>query len=365
MQGYVDRKEVAGAVAIVARHGKVVYHRSFGYRYAETGAPMSNDVIFRIASMTKPIVSVALMMLWEEGRFQLQDPISKYLPQFSRMQVALPRGKGGRDAGARELVPSANPIRVQHILTHTSGLAFHGRRNGWDLGDAVTAMARRPLHFEPGSRWEYSAATDVVGRLVEVLSGKTLDEFLRERIFEPLKMNDTCFYLPREKIGRLAALYRMDFSEKKIRLEEKPYDNSRYVREPRLYFDAQGGLLSTTGDYLRFHQMMLNGGELDGVRILGPTTVRLMASNQIGGKAISIRGHGDGFGLGYAVVTAIGQSGLPNSVGTFSWGGAFGTVFFVDPEQGVVGVMMCQIQPFEHLNIRRDFQTLTYAAIVD
>ncbi len=376
MQGYVDRKEVAGAVALVVRRGKVVYHKSFGYRDAETEAPMSNDVIFRIASMTKPIVSVALMMLWEKGDFQLRDPISKYLPEFADMQVAVPRADG--ESRPRKLVPAKNPIRVQHLLSHTSGLAsqFRGpgraahaeiskkRKPDWTVGDFVTELAKAPLSFEPGSQWEYGPATDVVGRLVEVLSGQSLDEFLQERIFQPLKMSDTHFFLPREKVDRLAALYRKN-AEGKIRLAEKPDENSRYVREPHLFFSGQGGLVSTTSDYFRFHQMMLNGGELNGARILGPLTVRLMTSNQIGDEVIWIRGHGDGFGLGYSVVTAIGQSGLPNSVGTFSWGGAFGTVFFVDPDQEMVGVMMCQIQPYSHLNIRRDFQTLTYAAIVE
>ena len=376
MQGYVDRKEVAGAVALIARRGKVVYHKSFGNRVAETQAPMSSDVIFRIASMTKPIVSVALMMLWEEGRFQLRDPVSKFLPEFKEMQIALPPADGVR--GPRKLLSPASPITLLHLLTHTAGLANPSRgparaayselrdkrKPDWTIRDYVTKLAELPLNFEPGERWEYGPATDVVGRLVEVLSGHTLDEFLQERIFRPLGMTDTHFYLPREKLPRFAALYRPN-DEGKIELQEKPDENSRWVREPHIYFSGAGGLVSTTSDYFRFHQMMLNGGELHGVRILGPRTVRLMTSNHIGNKTVWIRGHGDGFGLGYSVTTAIGQSGLPNSVGTFSWGGAYGTVFFVDPEEKIVGVLMSQIRPYSHLNIRRDFQTLTYQAIID
>ncbi len=373
MQGYVDRREVSGCVCIVARHGKVVYHKSFGYRDVEARARMSNDVIFGIMSMTKPIVSVALMQLWEHGKFQLDDPVSKYLPEFAEMRVASP----GED-GQIQPTPAKKPIRVKHVLTHTSGLAswYRGigkaayakasakRRPDWTLGEFVSELAKQPLNYEPGAYWEYGAATDVVGRLVEVLSGESLDEYLRKHVYEPLGMPDTYFYLPEEKLPRLAAAYRRG-ADGKIALLAAPDENSRFFRGPRTFFSGQGGLVSTTHDYFRFHQMMLGGGEIDGVRILGPMTVRLMTSNHIGDEAISIPGHGHGFGLGYSVVTAVGQSGLPNSIGTFSWGGAWGTVFFVDPEQDMLGVMMTQISPYSHLNIRRDFQTLTYSALLE
>ncbi len=372
MQGYVDRKEVGGSVCLVARHGKVVYHKSFGYRDVEANAPMSNDVIFGIMSMTKPIVSVALMQLWEDGKFQLDDPVSKYLPEFAKMRVA----SLGED-GKIQTAPAKNPIRVKHVLTHTSGLAswYRGigkaayakasakRRPDWTLGEFVSELAKQPLNYEPGAYWEYGAATDVVGRLVEVLSGEALDVYLQKHLYGPLGMTDTYFYLPKEKLGRLAATYRRGGGGK-IALLAAPNEESRFVRGSRTYFSGQGGLVSTTHDYFRFHQMMLGGGKIDGVRILGPMTVRLVTSNHIGDEAISIRGHGDGFGLGYSVVTAVGQSGLPNSIGTFSWGGAWGTVFFVDPEQDMLGVMMTQISPYSHLNIRRDFQTLTYSALL-
>ena len=378
LQGYVDRREVPGAVALIARSGNVVYHRSFGYRDAEAQAAMSNDVIFRIASMTKPIATVALMMLWEQGHFQLRDPISKFLPEFAEMDVAVPVRPADAARGPFKRVAAVNPITFQHLLTHTAGLAnpYRGitlslyndvranRKPGGTVGDYVTALAGLPLNFEPGSKWEYGPATDVAGRLIEVISGMSLDQFLREKILTPLGMSDTHFYLPSSKLARFAALYRPG-PEGKIELTERPDENSRWVREPHVYFSAGGGLVSTTTDYFRVHQMMLNGGELDGVRILGPRTVRLITTNHTGDKAVWLRGAGFGFGLGYSVTTDLGASGMPSAVGTYGWGGAYCTVFWVDPDDEVIGILMTQIRPYTHLNIRRDFQTLTYQALTD
>ena len=378
LQGYVDRNEVAGVVGLIARRGQIVYHKSFGHRDVETKDPMSNDVIFRIASMTKPIASVALMMLWEEGRFLLRDPVAEHLPEFARMKVAVPVDPGDTARGPYKTVGAQNSITIQHLLTHTAGLAnpYRGvtrglynqlredRKPDGTVGDYVTALAKLPLNFEPGDRWEYGPATDVVGRLVEVLSGMTLDEFLKRRIFEPLGMRDTHFYLPAEKLPRFAALYQPDDAGK-IVLQEKPDENSRWVKEPHVYFSGAGGLVSTTSDYFRFHQMMLNGGELDGVRILSPRTVRLMTVNHTGERAIWLRGEGFGFGLGYSVTTDLGRSAMPSAEGTYGWGGAYCTVFWVDPEDEVIGILMTQVRPYTHLNIRKDFQTLTYQAIVD
>ena len=378
MQGYVDRKEVPGVVGLIARRGQLVYHKSFGHRDVETQAPMSNDTIFRIASMTKPIASVAAMMLWEEGRFQLRDPISKYLPEFKSMKIAIPVEPGDQAREAYRTVGASRPITIQHLLTHTSGLPnpYRGvtqglynevrrdRKPGGTVGDYVSALAKLPLNFEPGERWEYGPATDVVGRLVEVLSGMTLDEYLKQKIFEPLGMTDTHFYLPRSKVARLAALYRPD-SDGRIELQESPDENSRWVKEPHVYFSGAGGLVSTTSDYFRFHQMMLNGGELDGARILGPRTVRLMTANHTGDLAIWLRGPGSGFGLGYAVVLDQGPSAMPAAEGSYAWGGAYCTVFWVDPADEVIGILMTQVRPYTHLNIRRDFQTLAYQALID
>ena len=378
LQGYVDRSEVPGIVALIARRGQIVYHKSFGHRDVEARAPMSNDVIFRIASMTKPIASVALMMLWEEGRFLLRDPVAKYLPEFADMEVAVPVEPGDSARGPYKTARAENPITIQHLLTHTAGLAnpYRGatrdlynelrqsRKPDGTVGDYVAALAELPLNFEPGERWEYGPATDVVGRLVEVLSGMTLDEYLSKKIFGPLGMQDTHFYMPGKKLPRFAALYQPDDAGK-IVLQEAPNEQSRWVREPHVYFSGAGGLVSTTSDYFRFHQMMLNGGELDGMRILGPRTVRLMTVNHTGDRAIWLRGEGFGFGLGYSVSMDQGRSAVPSAEGTYGWGGAYCTVFWVDPEDELIGILMTQVRPYTHLNIRQDFQTLTYQALVD
>ena len=378
MQGYIDRNEVAGVVTLVARRGKVVHFSALGQRDVEAGAPMTHDAIFRIASMTKPIASVALMMLYEEGRFQLRDPIAKWLPEFADMQVAVPAPPQERLTGRYKTAPAARPITVQHILTHTAGLAntYRGitqpefqevvapRKPGDTVGGMLKRLATLPLNFHPGEHWEYGRATDVVGRLVEVMSGQTLDAFLRERIFEPLGMTDTHFYLPESKLGRFAALYRPN-AQGKIELAEAPTAESRFVAEPHTYFSGAGGLVSTARDYFRFHQMMLNGGELDGARILGRKTVELMTANHTGDKGIWLAGPGYGFGLGYAVVTDLGPSGTPRSEGSYYWGGAFGTIFWVDPSEELIGILMEQIRPYAHLNVRPDLATMTYQAIID
>jgi CubicO group peptidase (beta-lactamase class C family) len=378
MQGYVDRGEVAGVVTLIARHGKVVHLEAQGSRDREGATPMTTDTIFRIASMTKPIASVALMMLWEEGRFQLRNPIAEHLPELAEPRVAVPAGALEYVAEPFKTVPATRPITFQHVLTHTAGLAntYRGPTKdayeairpalppGSTVGDMIQQLAKLPLNFEPGTAWEYGPGTDVVGRLVEVLSGQTLDRFLAERIFGPLGMRDTHFYLPPSKLDRFAALYRPG-PDGKIVLTEAPTAESRFVREPHTYFSGAGGLVSTAADYFRFHQMMLNGGELDGVRILGRKTVELMTTNHTGDLGIWLRGPGYGFGLGYSVVVDQGQSGMPASAGTYAWGGAFGTIFWVDPVEELIGVFMTQIRPYTHFNIREDMTTLTYQALVD
>ena len=378
MQAYIDRSEIAGAVTLVARRGKVVHFSAIGHRDAESGAPMAHDTIFRIASMTKPIASVALMMMYEEGHFQLRDPISKWLPEFANMQVAIPSPPAERLGGRYKLVPAARPITVQHVLTHTSGLPnlYRGMMQpeyiemagqtepGDTVGDMLKRIATLPLNFHPGEAWEYGRGTDIVGRLVEVMSGQSLDEFLRERIFEPLEMTDTHFYLPESKLNRFSALYQPD-DNGKIELTEAPTAESRFVAEPHVYFSGAGGLMSTARDYFRFHQMMLNGGELGGTRILGRKTIELMTINHIGDKEIWLAGPGYGFGLGYAIVTDLGQSGSPRSEGSYYWGGAYGTIFWVDPKEELIGILMAQIRPYTHINTRADMATMTYQAIVD
>ena len=378
MQAYIDRNETAGVVALVARRGKVVHFSALGERDAESGAPMTHDAIFRIASMTKPIVSTALMMLYEEGRFQLRDPISKWLPEFADMQVAIPPPTQERVTVRYKTIPAARPITVQHILTHTAGLANSYRgimqpefqemsaqtKPGDTVGDMLKRLATLPLNFHPGDAWEYGRGTDVVGRLVEVMSGQTLDAFLRERIFEPLDMTDTHFYVPESKLGRFTALYHPD-ADGKIELTEAPTAASSFFAEPHVYFSGAGGLASTARDYFRFHQMMLNGGELEGTRILSRKTVELMTANHTGDKGIWLAGPGYGFGLGYAIVTDLGPAGTPRSKGSFYWSGAYGTIFWVDPSEELIGILLQQLRPYVHLNVRPDMASMTYQAIVD
>lgn len=380
MQRYVDKGLVPGVVTMVARRGKVVHLEAVGSRDVENKQPMTTDTIFRIASMTKPIASVALMMLYEEGHFLLNDPIAKFLPEFTNMKVAVPSGED-RVGTPYKLVPAARPITFKHVLTHTAGFAnsYRGitqpefarvvqqaRKPGDTVGDAVKRLATLPLNFHPGDAWEYSSATDVVGRLVEVISGMTLDEFQQKRIFAPLKMTDTHFYLPQSKLDRFAAVYQPDAQNgNKIKLLEAPTKDSRYVKEPHVYFSGAGGLVSTAADYVRFHQMMLNGGELDGVRILGRKTVELMTANAIGDLPVWLSGPGYGFGLGYSVVKDVGQAAIPSSVGQYGWGGAFCTYFWVDPQEEMIGIMMTQVIPYTHINIRQEFQVLANQAIVD
>jgi len=377
MQRYIDRNEVPGVVTLVARRGKVVHFEAQGSRWVEEGEPMEKDTIFRIASMTKPITSVALMMLHEEGHFLLTDPISKWLPEYGEMRVALPAG-GERVGIPYRTVASNVPITVRHILTHTAGLANSYRgftRTEYaavsqrqdpneTVGDFVTRMASLPLNFEPGTNWEYSRATDVVGRLVEVISGETLDEYFKNHIFEPLGMKDTHFYLPEDKLDRFAAQYSPN-EDRTIKLADAPTTDSRFVKEPHVYFMGAGGLMSTASDYWRFHQMMLNGGKLNGKRILGRKTVELMTTNHTGELPIWLTGPGYGFGLGYSVITDRGAAGAMASEGTFGWGGAYCTYFWVDPKEDVIGIVMTQVRPYTHLNIRQEFGVLVNQAIID
>jgi CubicO group peptidase (beta-lactamase class C family) len=378
MQRYVDRNEVAGVVTLVARKGRVVHLEAVGYRDAEGKSPTTPDTIFRIASMTKPIASVALMMLFEEGHFLLSDPVSKWLPEFADMKVVQPAPPGERVETPFSTVPAKRPITIKHVLTHTAGLpnSYRGwtqpeyaklagrHKPGDTMADTITRLSKLPLNFQPGEAWEYGPATDVVGRLVEVISGQPLDEYFRKRIFEPLGMHDTYFYMPASKVDRLAALYRPG-PDKKIQLAEAPIVESRWIKEPHVYFSGAGGLVSTAPDYFRFHQLMLNGGELNGVHLLGRKTVELMTTNHIGDLPIWLTGPGYGFGLGYSVVKDIGATGLPASVGSYGWGGAFCTYFWVDPKEEMIGIVMAQVRPYTHLNIRQEFQVLACQAIVD
>jgi CubicO group peptidase (beta-lactamase class C family) len=353
MKDYIDTNQIAGSVTLVARKGKVVHFDAQGWRYKEEKQPMEKDAIFSLMSMTKPIVSTALMMLWEDGKFMLDDPISKWLPAYSKMMVA--------EAG-KAPVPAVRPITIRHILTHTSGLSLQPGNRPKTLLENIERSASIPLHFQPGDKWEYGASTDYVAALVEKISGKTVDEFVKTRIFEPLGIRDTYYNIPKEKVNRVAAVYGPDKNnDNKIILRRKPE-----YHEPTAYFPGVAGLNGTAADYFRFSQMVLNGGEYAGHRLLGRMTVDMMISNQIGaGKPVYIRGAGYGFGLGFAVLTDPSKAPDALSIGTFTWGGADGTLFWIDPVEELIGIMMIQINPYNHFNIRPLFSVVVAQAVTD
>jgi len=368
MQGEVERGLVPGAVALIARRGQLAYFESFGQRDPASGAPMATDSIFRIYSMTKPIVSVAAMMLWEEGRFLLSDPIAKYLPELGNVRVAVAQGA---DIGQ---VDAERPITVQDLLRHTSGLTYEFRGNGpvhkmynaariysrdQTNADQVATLSKLPLLHQPGTKWEYSRSTDVVGRLVEVLSGIPLGQFLEQRLFAPLGMTDTAFHVPVPLQARLAEAFAKD-----------PETGSGVqlvnVKSPPKFESGGGGLVSTAADYARFLQMLLNRGRLDGVRYLSRKTIELMTADHLG----SITGAPDlllpgyGFGLGFAVRLQPGIAHVPGSVGQYFWGGLAGTTFWVDPAEELFAIMMIQA-PGQRDYFRTLFRDLVYAAFDD
>jgi CubicO group peptidase (beta-lactamase class C family) len=352
MKDYIDTNQIAGSVTLIARKGKVVHFEAQGMRYKEENLPMEKDTIFSLMSMTKPIVSTALMMLWEDGKFMLDDPISKWLPAYSKPMV--------KDA-VHGTVPAVRPITVRHILTHTSGLSLQAGNRPKTLMENIERSASVPLAFQPGDQWQYGASTDYVAALVEKMTGKTIDEFVSTRIFEPLGIRDTYYNVPKDKVSRVAAVYTPDRDNgNKIKLSRKPE-----FRETA-YFPGVAGLNGTAADYFKFCQMILNGGEYDGHRLLGRMTVDMMISNQIGaGKPIYIRGDGYGFGLGWGVLTNPAKSPDALSIGTFSWGGADGTLFWIDPVEDLIGIMMIQISPYNHFNIRPLFSVVVSQAVTD
>lgn len=372
MQRYIDSQRVPGTITAVARHGKLVHLEMHGNM--DIDEPMRRDAIFRIASMTKPITSVAAMMLWEEGRFQLRDPVSRFLPEFADVKVSSNSDASGA-TGA--LVALERPIEIRDLFTHTAGLAnsyvgntsFYQQHmeafdRGGVLADYIRHLAALPLNYQPGTQWQYSAATDVLGRLVEVISGQSLDVFLQTRIFDPLQMSDTRFFLKETDAARLTAQYTPGEDER-IVLQDPGTTDSRWISGPQTLFRGAGGLVSTVDDYLRFQQMMLNGGVLNDVRLLGPATVSLMLENHTGDLPLWLPGPGMGFGLGYAVVLDRGAAATPLSKGAAYWGGAYCTLSWIDPEKDLVAVVMTQVRPYTHINIRQDFQSLVYQAIVE
>lgn len=377
MQTYIDDGKIPGLSLMLARRGKVAYAGCFGRR-DDPDVPMAEDTIFQIASMTKPIVSVAVLMLYEEGRFQFNDPVSRYIPEFQDTQVYV-EGEGR----GMVLADQERPISIRHLLTHTSGMC-----GSWTIDPALSPLleeaklddphntnqdfakklAKLPLSFQPGTSWAYGPSHDVLGHLVEVMSGMPLDTFLEQRIFGPLSMPDTGSYVPPDKIGRFAARY--EVSQDGFELAQTPA--SRQQAKPGRRLSGGGGLVSTVSDYARFARMLLNGGELDGVRLLGRKTVALMTMNHLSAvelPAFSSRfgyySKGYGYGLGVRTLLSLAENELVGSVGSYGWPGIHNTYFWVDPQEELFGFVWGQYSPMFYYPIERQFVVLAYQAIVD
>jgi CubicO group peptidase (beta-lactamase class C family) len=380
-RSYIEPGKIAGCQTLVARHGHVAYFKSFGLMDRERRKPMADDTIFRIYSMTKPIASVALMTLYEQGHFQLNDPVSRFIPAWREHKVWV----SGEGANMQTVAPE-RPMTMRHILSHTGGLTYGATRHpvdrvyreavvnrgaGETLATFAEKLAKVPLRYAPGERWMYSLSTDVCGHLVEVISGKRFDQYLQQNIFDPLDMKDTSFSVAPRKIDRFAANYERQ-PDKTLKLIDDP-ERSPYLRQPT-FFSGGGGLTGTTADYFRFCEMLRRGGELDGVRILGPRTLELMHRNHLaGGKdlasmAIGIfsetASEGVGFGLGFAMTLGEVEAGTLGA-GDYYWGGAASTIFWVDPKEDLVAIFMTQLMPSATFNFRGQLKNIIYSAIVD
>ncbi len=374
MQGLIDDERLAGITVMVARHGRIVHSEQFGMRDIAAADPMVENAIFRIYSMSKPITGVALMMLYEEGKFRLSDPVERYIPEFAGLQVAAGVGSDG------PIVEDANhPMTIRELMSHTAGLSYgifsrsqvdsmYAEADVLDrdgtLKDMIDKLSRIPLRQQPGSQWHYSVATDVQGYLVEVLSGQPFDAFLQERIFEPLGMVDTGFWVPEDKAHRLAQVYTYEEDTRALSAGEGfGEEGNNPFLQPTTFFSGGGGLVSTTADYMRFSQMVLNGGELNGVRLLSPLTIELMTRNQMP-RTIPEMGPGTGFGLDFAVVLdPVAADGI--SKGEYYWGGAAGTWFWIDPVEDLVFVGMIQQFGEGRPDVRSLSRRLVYQSIMD
>ena len=379
VQHEIDDKRIAGAVTMVVRHGRVAWFKSQGMMDREAGKAMQPDAMFRICSMTKPITSVAVMMLYEEGRFLLDDPVSKYLPEFKNPKVLVKPAKGEPYS-----IPATKGITIRDLLRHTSGITYQwngdlgpmyesaGVASGllqYDgtIGDSVKHLAGLPLLFNPGDRFEYSLGVDVLGRLVEVVSGKPLDEFFRTRIFEPLGMKDTYFFPPDNKLDRLATAYTYYPDKGLNRFPDTPIQEGSFVysadypsRGPKKLFSGGAGLVSTARAYARFCQMMLDGGKVGNTRLLSRKSVELMTHDQLGKI-----GPDQGFGLGFGVDGVKEPLSELGSVGEFNWGGFFYTGFNIDPKEQMIVIFMAQLHPTGELRLDREVDVLAYQAIND
>jgi CubicO group peptidase (beta-lactamase class C family) len=381
LRSYVDRGWMNGAVALIVRNGKVVYYKSFGYDDLDTRKPLSKEGIFRIASQTKAITSVAVMMLYEEGKFLLDDPISKYIPEFKKPNVL---DKFNEKDSSYTTVPAKREITIRDLLTHTSGIGYaqigskeanaiyfkNGITSGIGLddrllGDAMRKLGGLPLMHQPGEKWTYGLNVDLLGYLVEVVSGMPLNEFFKKRIFDPLGMHDTFFYLPTEKQSRLVSIYQFDSTGKLMRSPDKFFYNGdvdvNYPKAKGTYFSGGGGLSSPIMDYAVFLQMLLNEGVYNGKRILSRNSVRMMTMNQIGDLGLGPYK----FGLGFEITTERASALLPLQMGSFGWGGAFSTSYWADPKEKIVGLIYKQIWDDQHGDLADKFKVLVYQAIND
>jgi|TARA_B110000091_G_scaffold137297_1_gene146834 CubicO group peptidase (beta-lactamase class C family) len=376
LKSYVDNDQLAGQVVLVLRKGRIAYSNANGMQDIAAGIPMSQDTMFRIASQTKAIVSTGIMILHERGELDISHPLERYIPEWEDMQVAV-----SNDNGGYSLEPSRRSITLRNLLTHTGGMSYgsgpaadkweEAGFQGWyfadrsePVGDTIARMASLPLDEHPGERWIYGYNTDILGAVIEKASGMDLNSFLKKEIFEPLDMYDTHFYLPEEKKGRLATVYRPKAGGG---IEARPETNGMrsqgmYDNGPRVSFSGGAGLLSTANDYAKFLQMTLNGGELNGQRLLSPKTIELMTTNHLGD--IPFRS-GTGFGLGFSVVTDLGERGSLGSVGEYGWGGAYHSTYWVDPQEELVVVYLTQIIPATGLDDYAKLRSGIYQAIVE
>jgi CubicO group peptidase (beta-lactamase class C family) len=378
-QQFVDRRKINGVTALVARRGKIVYYKATGFDDLEKQIPLQKDAIFRIASQTKAITTVAMMMLYEEGRISLNDPVSLYLPEFGDPRIVTSFNEKDSSYTSR---PARRQVTIHDLLTHTSGYCYPG--NGGDEVNAIyiknkvvngvpsristlkqemQTVARMPLVHEPGEGFTYGLSTDILGYLVETVSGQSLDKFFRTRIFDPLGMKDTYFQLPGDKAGRLMLLYRDGDPGKGVQKSTGQFTG--YPLKEGIYFSGGGGLSSTAMDYAIFEEMLLNGGEYNGVRLLGRETIRMMRTNQIGdlgSGTLFIPGGTDKFGLGFEVISAPGSALIPLSEGAFGWGGAFGSLYWIDPAEDLIALLVIQTEG-EYAELRNKFIATVYQAL--
>lgn len=382
VQQYIDSGWISGASAIIARNGKIVYHKGLGYDDITTKKALQKDAIMRIASQSKAITSVAVMMLYEEGKFLLDDAISKYIPEFKNPKVL--DSFNDKDT-TYTTVPAKSEITIRQLLTHTSGIHYAQIGNktfnaiyakagivaGIGVGkirlaDIMKKLGPLPLAHQPGEKFTYGLNTDLLGYLVEVISGMPLDVFLQKRLFEPLGMKDTYFYLPAEKQNRLATLYTEDnirhVQKAPVTMDINGTFLSDYPNTTGTYFSGGGGLVSTAYDYAIFMQMLLNNGVYNGRRVLSRNTVRMMTTNQIGDLRL---GHGNTFGLGFELVTPQGSAFSPRPEGSYSWGGMFSSSYWIDPKEKIVAQLFLQLYPNSHGDIHEKFKVLTYQALND